>query len=146
MTKAEREACKAEFITGNYRTLAEYADAHGYSRRYIREIGAADKWLDDKAKHQRQIARKLLAQDQKEATNTLTARREMMEDIKSTLLKRVQEKLSEATLTANEMNLLANAVVKIDTMDSGAIETADSEREALEKVVEALEGAICRDN
>ena len=146
MTKAEREACKAELITGNYRTLTEYADAHGYSRRYIREIGAADKWLDDKAKHQRQIARKLLAQDQKEATNTLTARREMMEDIKSTLLKRVQEKLSEATLTANEMNLLANAVVKIDTMDSGAIETADSEREALEKVVEALEGAICRDN
>lgn len=70
----------------------------------------------------------------------------MMEDIKSTLLKRVQEKLSEATLTANEMNLLANAVVKIDTMDSGAIETADSEREALEKVVEALQGAICRDN
>ena len=41
MTKAEREACKAEFITGNYRTLTEYADAHGYSRRYIREIGAA---------------------------------------------------------------------------------------------------------
>ena len=146
MTKAEREACKAEFITGNYRTLAEYADAHGYSRRYIREIGAADKWLDDKAKHQRQIAGKLLAQDKKDATNTLTARREMMEDIKSTLLKRVQEKLSEATLTANEMNLLANAVVKIDTMDSGAIETADSEREALEKVVEALQGAICRDN
>lgn len=28
MTKAEREACKAEFITGNYRTLTEYADAH----------------------------------------------------------------------------------------------------------------------
>ena len=88
----------------------------------------------------------MLAQDKKEAINTLTARREMMEDIKSTLLKRVQEKLSEATLTANEMNLLANAVVKIDTMDSGAIETADSEREALEKVVEALEGAICRGN
>ena len=146
MTKAEREACKAEFITGNYRTLAEYADAPGYSRRNIREIEEADKWLDDKAKHQRQIASTLLAQDKKDAINTLTARREMMEDIKSTLLKRVQEKLSEATLTANEMNLLANAVVKIDTMDSGAIETADSEREALEKVVEALEGAICRDN
>lgn len=75
MTKAEREACKAEFITGNYRTLTEYADAHGYSRRYIREIGAADKWLDDKAKHQRQIASKLLAQDKKDAINTLTARR-----------------------------------------------------------------------
>ena len=146
MTKAEREACKAEFITGNYRTLTEYADAHGYSRRYISEIGAADKWLADQTTHQRPIAGKLLAQDKKEAINTLTARREMMEDIKSTLLKRVQEKLSEATLTANEMNLLANAVVKIDTMDSGAIETADSEREALEKVVEALEGAICRDN
>lgn len=146
MTKAEREACKAEFITGNYRTLAEYADAHGYSRRYIRNIAAEDTWLADKTKHQRQISGKLIAKDKKDAINTLTARRAMMEDIKSTLLKRVQEKLSEATLTANEMNLLANAVVKIDTMDSGAIETADSEREALEKVVEALQGAICRDN
>ena len=146
MTKAEREACKAEFITGNYRTLTEYADAHGYSRTYIREIAAEDTWLADREKHNKQITHKLLTQHQKEAINTLTARREMMEDIKSTLLKRVQEKLAEATLTANEMNLLANAVVKIDTMDSGAIETADSEREALEKVVEALEGAICRDN
>ena len=146
MTKDEREACKAEFITGNYRTLAEYADAHGYSRTYIREIAADDAWLADREKHNKQITHKLLTQHKKEAINTLTARREMMEDIKSTLLKRVQEKLSEATLTANEMNLLANAVVKIDTMDSGAIETADSEREALEKVVEALEGAICRDN
>ena len=105
-----------------------------------------DSWLADKEKHNKQITHKILTQHKKEAINTLTARREMMEDIKSTLLKRVQEKLSEATLTANEMNLLANAVVKIDTMDSGAIETADSEREALEKVVEALEGAICRDN
>ena len=68
MTKAEREACKAEFITGNYRTLTEYADAHGYSRTYIREIAADDAWLADREKHNKQITHKLLTQHKKETT------------------------------------------------------------------------------
>lgn len=64
MTKAEREALKAEFITGDYRTIKEFAEAKGIEyNSTFRKMTSLERWTKDKNEHLEQIYKKTVPQD-----------------------------------------------------------------------------------
>ena len=85
MTKAEREALKAEFITGDYRTIKEFAERKGISYNTLRKIGSVDGWLGSKLAHEAQISKELCTKAQEkrveDALRDATARQNVGSDI-----------------------------------------------------------------
>ena len=69
MTKAERETLKAEFITGDYRTLKEFAEAKGLSYDYLRQIAKNEKWVKDKAHTLSQQSHKIITKASEQTIN-----------------------------------------------------------------------------
>ena len=61
MTKAERETLKAEYITGDYRTLKEFAEAKGLSYQEIRNIAGSEKWRQARNNQAQQNADKIVS-------------------------------------------------------------------------------------
>ena len=69
MTKAERETLKAEYITGDYRTLKEFAEAKGLSYDYLRQISKDEKWVKDKTHTISQQSHKIITRTSEQTIN-----------------------------------------------------------------------------
>ena len=62
MTKAEREALKAEFIAGDYRTIKEFAEEKGiaYTGNFRNDV-AREHWWKDKQAHAKRVQSAIVA-------------------------------------------------------------------------------------
>ena len=106
MTKAERETYKAEFVTGDYRTLKEFAEAKGIAYGLTRQIAMEDKWHATKREH---------------IDETLKV---------SSKLREVADKLiSKPNITAKEVNALASAIYRIKEVEGALLNFGQSDRD-----------------
>ena len=148
MTKAEREALKAEFITGDYRTIKEFAERKGISYNTLRKIGSVDGWLDTKLAHEAQISKEICTKAQEkrveDALRDATARQN--KTLEATALVREKAlKLLGTAKSAKEVNAIASALYRINEIERGLLNydkgNTDEAKSRLTEVIEAIKGA-----
>lgn len=148
MTKAEREALKAEFITGDYRTIKEFAERKGISYNTLRKIGSVDGWLGSKLAHEAQISKELCTKAQEkrveDALRDATARQN--KTLEATALVREKAlKLLGTAKSAKEVNAIASALYRINEIERGLLNydkgNTDEAKSRLVEVIEAIKGA-----
>ena len=148
MTKAEREALKAEFITGDYRTIKEFAERKGISYNTLRKIGSVDGWLGSKLAHEAQISKELCTKAQEkrveDALRDATARQNKTLEATS-LVREKALKLLGTAKSAKEVNAIASALYRINEIERGLLNydkgNTDDAKSRLTEVIEAIKGA-----
>lgn len=148
MTKAEREALKAEFITGDYRTIKEFAERKGISYNTLRKIGSVDGWLGSKLAHEAQISKELCTKAQEkrveDALRDATARQNKTLEATS-LVREKALKLLGTAKSAKEVNAIASALYRINEIERGLLNydkgNTDDAKSRLVEVIEAIKGA-----
>ena len=148
MTKAEREALKAEFITGDYRTIKEFAERKGISYNTLRKIGSVDGWLDTKLAHEAQISKEICTKAQEkrveDALRDATARQNKTLEATS-LVREKALKLLGTAKSAKEVNAIASALYRINEIERGLLNydkgNTDDAKSRLVEVIEAIKGA-----
>lgn len=148
MTKAEREALKAEFITGDYRTIKEFAERKGISYNTLRKIGSVDGWLDTKLAHEAQISKEICTKAQEkrveDALRDATARQNKTLEATS-LVREKALKLLGTAKSAKEVNAIASALYRINEIERGLLNydkgNTDEAKSRLVEVIEAIKGA-----
>lgn len=148
MTKAEREALKAEFITGDYRTIKEFAERKGISYNTLRKIGSVDGWLDTKLAHEAQISKEICTKAQEkrveDALRDATARQNKTLEATS-LVREKALKLLGTAKSAKEVNAIASALYRINEIERGLLNydkgNTDDAKSRLTEVIEAIKGA-----
>lgn len=121
MTKAERETYKAEFVTGDYRTLKEFAEAKGIGYGPTRQIAMEDKWHEAKREHAKQIADKMRTQNQEKSIQSAQERIDETLKVSSKLRTRADELLAKPDITAKELNALASALYRIKEVEGALL-------------------------
>lgn len=123
MTKAERETLKAEYITGDYRTLKEFAEAKGVCYQDIRNFAAKEKWTAAKVEHSKQIADDIITGDKEKKTqdgiDNLQERNnkslELAKALKSAITSRIE------TADAKDLNALCSALYRLAEIESNIL-------------------------
>ena len=121
MTKAERETYKAEFVTGNYRTLKEFAKAKGIAYSEVQKVSAQDKWMFAKRKNAEEIGKKTVEQNQQKRVQTAQGRIDETLEISSKLRNVADRLISKPDITAKEVNALASALYRIKEVEAALL-------------------------
>lgn len=129
MTKAERETYKAEFVTGDYRTLKEFAEAKGIAYGLTRQIAMEDKWHETKREHAKQIADKMQSQDQEKRIQSAQERIDETLKVSSKLREVADKLISKPNITAKEINALASAIYRIKEVEGALLNFGQSDRD-----------------
>lgn len=123
MTKAERETLKAEYITGDYRTLKEFAEKKGLNYLQLRKIAASDEWITNKNEHSAQIANNIRTIDQEKRTEeglrNLEQRQDKNLELISDIKSQIAMKIAEAD--AKELNALSSALYRCVEIESNIL-------------------------
>ncbi len=123
MTKAERETLKAEYITGDYRTLKEFAEKKGLNYKDVRNFSAAENWHRDKIEHNRQIADNIVTNSQEkrieEGLRNLEQRQDKNLELISNIKTRIAKKIGSAD--AKELNALSSALYRCAEIESNIL-------------------------
>ena len=125
MTKAEREALKAEFITGDYRTIKEFAEAKGIEyNSTFRKMASLERWTKDKNEHLEQIYKKTVKKhEQKRVEDALRdATVRQNKTLEATALVRDKAlKLLGTAKSVKEVNAIASALYRINEIERGLL-------------------------
>ena len=123
MTKAERETLKAEYITGDYRTLKEFAEAKGLNYKDVRNYSASENWNRDKIKHNRQIADNIVANAQEkkiqDGIDNLQERNNKSLELAKALKSAITSRIEKAD--AKELNALCSALYRLAEIESNIL-------------------------
>lgn len=123
MTKAERETLKAEYITGDYRTLKEFAEKKGLCYQDVKNYAYIEKWNAAKVEHNKRVADEILTASKEkcieEGLRNLEQRQdknlELISDIKSQIAKKI------AKADAKELNALSSALYRCAEIESNIL-------------------------
>lgn len=143
MTKAERETLKAEYITGDYRTLKEFAEAKGLNYYTLRLEAGKDKWNETKRQHNKQIATELQTADiekrVQDGIHSLEERNNKSLEIAQTLKGAILSRLGSAD--ARDLNALCSALYRLVEIESNLL-SVDKSKSEQDKALEELTNAI----
>lgn len=121
MTKAERETYKAEFVTGDYRTLKEFAEAKGIAYSEVQKASMLDKWMEAKRKNAEEIGRRTVEIGQEKRIQSAQERIDETLKVSSKLRTKADELLAKPNITAKELNALASALYRIKEVESALL-------------------------
>ncbi len=149
MTKAEREALKAEFIAGDYRTIKEFAEEKGiaYTGNFRNNV-ARENWWKDKQAHAKRVQSTIVAKAEakrvEDALRDATVRQN--KTLEATALVRDKAlKLLGTAKSAKEVNAIASALYRINEIERGLLNydkgNTDDAKSRLVEVIEAIKGA-----
>ncbi|MGN0743890.1 MAG: hypothetical protein ACI4MZ_01260 [Christensenellales bacterium] len=151
MTKAEREALKAEFVVGDYRTIKEFCEKKGIAYNgTLRAIAGQEHWLKDKNEHSRQIQGRIIAEAQEkrieEGIRDATKRQNDTLEATNKIREVAFRLMSRSNVTAKEINSLASALYRCNEIESNLLNynkgsSADA-KDRLSEVVSAIKGRI----
>lgn len=133
MTKAERETLKAEFVTGDYRTLKEFAEKKDISYSEIRKVSSQDNWVRTKREHEEQIAHKTCAKAVQKRVEDGLRNVTVRQDKTLSATERIREVatalLSKPGITAKEVNAIASALYRVNEIERGILIGTESASE-----------------
>lgn len=129
MTKAERETYKAEFVTGDYRTLKEFAEAKGLAYGLTRQIAMEDKWHATKREHAKQIAIKIQTASEEKRIQSAQERIDETLEVSSKLRAKANDLLAKPNISAKELNALASALYRLKEVESDLLNFGHNDKD-----------------
>ena len=144
MTKAERETLKAEYITGDYRTLKEFAEAKGLSYKEVGNIASAEKWRHQRNEYIKSNSGKTVEKAGKRAVNEAVRNIEAVNTDALDFVRKANEKIAklmEACARPNDVNTLMLAYAKGYELEKDILtvdKTKTAQDEALDKLTTAI--------
>lgn len=129
MTKAEKETYKAEFVTGNYRTLKEFAETKGISYSEVQKASMQDKWIDAKRKNAEEIGKKTIEFSQQKRIQSAQERIDETLAVSSKLREVADKLISKTNITAKEVNALASALYRIKEVEGALLNFGESDKD-----------------
>ena len=155
MTKAEREALKAEFVVGDYRTIKEFCEKKGilYNGN-LRAIVGREHWLKDKNEHTRQIQSKIIADAEEKRVEEGLRDATTRQNDTLVATKKIRDVairlMSKSDVTAKEINALASALYRCNEIESNLLNynkgVTEDAKGRLFEVVSAIRGRIDADD
>ena len=129
MTKAEKETYKAEFVTGDYRTLKEFAEAKELAYSEVQKVSAQDKWMEAKRKNAEEIARKTVELGQQKRIQSAQERIDETLEVSSKLRAKADALLAKPDISAKELNALASALYRLKEVESDLLNFGQNDRD-----------------
>ena len=150
MTKAERETLKAEYITGDYRTLKEFAEKKGLNYLQLRKIAAADNWTANKVEHSAQIANNIRTIDQEKRIEQGLRNLENRQDENLDIIKRIKSEVIKNIkgASAKDLNALSSALYRLAEIETNILtvdKSTSEQQKALEELTQAITSAAYDD-
>lgn len=128
MTKNEREQFKAEFITSDCQSITEFCKKKGVSIHAVKDFCGKEKWLEQKAEHQRNITEEIKRRDTenrtKEAVRNIEIRQNETLNTTELIKTLIFKMLNNPNLEEKGINALASALYRINEIE-GTILSGD---------------------
>lgn len=146
MTKAEREALKAEFITGDYRTIKEFAAAKGIEyNSTFRKMASLEKWTKDKNEHFEQIYKKTVKKHEQkrveDGLRDITTRQNKTLDVISKIRDKAEKIITSGNVSAKEINALASAMFRVNEIEKGILfdQDGNTDNKGLQPIINIMD-------
>ena len=126
MTKAERDALKAEFIAGDYRTIKEFAEAKGiaYTGNFRNDV-AREHWWKDKQAHAKRVQSAIVAKAEakrvEDGLRDITTRQNKTLDVIAKIRDKAEKIIVSGNVSAKEINALASAMFRVNEIEKGIL-------------------------
>lgn len=146
MTKAERDALKAEFITGDYRTIKEFAEAKGIEyNSTFRKMASLERWTKDKNEHLEQIYKKTVKKHEQkrveDALRDITTRQNKTLDVISKIRDKAEKIITGGNVSAKEINALASAMFRVNEIEKGILfdQDGNTDNKGLQPIINIMD-------
>lgn len=122
----DKEALKAKFVSGDFKTLREFADSEGVSLSYVQKISASEAWFEAREKQRAIVAEKIKAESVERSVENFYEKRRTTLGIINRLKQRAEELLEKKSCDAKDLNALASAIYRCNEVERGLIPETQS--------------------
>lgn len=136
----DKEALKAKFVSGDFKTLREFADDEGVSLSYVQKISASEAWFEAREKQRAIVAEKIKAESVERSVENFYEKRRTTLGIINRLKQRAEELLEKKSCDAKDLNALASAIYRCNEVERGLIPETQSTSD-LDKLIFEIRAA-----
>lgn len=136
----DKEALKAKFVSGDFKTLREFADSEGVSLSYVQKISASEAWFEAREKQRAIVAEKIKAESVERSVENFYEKRRTTLGIINRLKQRAEELLEKKSCDAKDLNALASAIYRCNEVERGLIPETQSTSD-LDKLIFEIRAA-----
>lgn len=136
----DKEALKAKFVSGDFKTLREFADGEGVSLSYVQKISASEAWFEAREKQRAIVAEKIKAESVERSVENFYEKRRTTLGIINRLKQRAEELLEKKSCDAKDLNALASAIYRCNEVERGLIPETQSTSD-LDKLIFEIRAA-----
>lgn len=136
----DKEALKAKFVSGDFKTLREFADSEGVSLSYVQKISASEAWFEAREKQRAIVAEKIKAESVERSVENFYEKRRATLGIINRLKQRAEELLEKKSCDAKDLNALASAIYRCNEVERGLIPETQSTSD-LDKLIFEIRAA-----
>ena len=142
LTKAEQ---KAEFITGDYKDLKDFAIKNNIEYTYLRRYAASENWIESKSEHIAQLVHKVVANDIENRVEDAKSRKNSTLEACDLIRKKGLQMIKSCN-SEKGLNALASAMYRLNAIESELLHYqggGDGDaKERLNEVIIAFQGAV----
>lgn len=136
----DKEALKAKFVSGDFKTLREFAESEGVSLSYVQKISASEAWFEAREKQRAIVAEKIKAESVERSVENFYEKRRTTLGIINRLKQRAEELLEKKSCDAKDLNALASAIYRCNEVERGLIPETQSTSD-LDKLIFEIRAA-----
>lgn len=136
----DKEALKAKFVSGDFKTLREFADSEGVSLSYVQKISASEAWFEAREKQRAIVAEKIKAESVERSVENFYEKRRTTLGIINRLKQRAEELLEKKSCDAKDLNALASAIYRCNEVERGLMPETQSTSD-LDKLIFEIRAA-----
>ncbi|AZR72519.1 hypothetical protein BBF96_03450 [Anoxybacter fermentans] len=137
--KYDWPALKEEFITGNYRTLKEFAEKQGINYKTLRDRAYREKWTEEKRQYINRLHAKSIEKTLELTAETLAQRRLVHLQIATELIEKIQETIPALNTYVLEGTKTTTKKIKKKNKE-GLIDEITEDK--VESFIDVVEGPI----
>lgn len=123
----DKEALKAKFVSGDFKTLREFADSEGVSLSYVQKISASEAWFEAREKQRAIVAEKIKAESVERSVENFYEKRRTTLGIINRLKQRAEELLEKKSCDAKDLNALASAIYRCNEVEASLLDINSSD-------------------
>lgn len=118
----DKEYLKVKFVSGDYKSLKDFAEKERISYGYIQQLAAQGKWREEKTKKNAEIAQKLEEKHVEDKTQEFSMRRNDTLALVNKAKRKAEEMLGKVTF-AKELNAIVSALYRCNEIENNLLES-----------------------
>lgn len=135
----DRDYLKAKFVTGEYKSLKDFAEQEGVSYGYIQQLAAQGKWREEKTKKNSEIAKKITQKNIEEKSNDFIARQNDTLVLVAQAKRKVEDMLLKVKW-ASELNALVSTLYRCNEIERDLLGKDDGDTDGVVQIIDDIKG------